>query len=112
MTWPRKKAKRAAPPPAATVYPYDLVLAEIVRVIEGMDRGGKKAVADALGIHPPVLSKRLKGRKFSIEELGRLVHVVRDRGRRPPPGWPFLTYSAWEQVRAAILAEAEAPPRK
>jgi hypothetical protein len=80
-------------PPRLGRYTYEKAAFEVQRWCDE-ERGRRKRLAAALGIHPTSFSPRLRGikAKFSIEQLG----VIADEARAPD-GWPFIS---WERAQA------------
>lgn len=89
---------------------------EIVHVLDdligkGDPRSGvRKRAAAAIGMTESELSKHINARKsetfFHVEEIGRLAAFVEKEYATPPPGWPFVTFKAFDDFReiAARLA--------
>lgn len=90
------KPKEAGPPLGR--YSHDRCLVEIAEMTErsGLD---DKAVHLGIGMKQTTYSKKASGgRRFTIEELGRIADFFSRLTGRPLQGWPFVSNDACLQA--------------
>lgn len=94
---------------------------EIIHVLDdligkGDPRSGvRKRAAIAIGMTESELSKHMNAKKpetfFHIEEIGSLRGFVAREYAIPPPGWPLVTFKAWDEFREMAARSAPTRPK-